>query len=108
MRGEITGSINEAVSHDLALFQAFFKYDFHPLCRRLGVTEFNLIEHYEGNPLESRVYNARICARICELAGKLAESTMPDEIKIMEWGSWGSTNPSASPIRRRALRLSPS
>ena len=81
MRGEITGSINEAVRHDLALFQAFFKYDFHPLCRRLGVTEFNLTEHYEGNPLESRVYNARICVRICELAGKLAESATPDEMK---------------------------
>ena len=33
------------------------------------------------NPLEIRVYNDRIIARIFELAGKLAESTTLDEIK---------------------------
>ena len=81
MRGEITGSINEAVLYDLALYKAFFDYDFGPLCRKLGVKEFALIERYEGNPLESRVYNARICARICELARKLAESATPREMK---------------------------
>ena len=74
MRGGMEGTVNEAVLHDLAIFGEFFGYDFGPLCERLGVTAFGMVQCYESSLLESRVYNIRICERICELAEKLGKA----------------------------------
>lgn len=81
MRGEMEGTAGQAVLHDLEIFREFFQYDFAPLCECLGVTAFSMAEHYEGSPLESRVYNSRICGRICELAERLGQSGSPEEMK---------------------------
>lgn len=82
MRGGMEGTVNEAVLHDMAIFREFFGYDFGPLCRRLGVTSFGMVQHYQSSPLESRVYNSRICERICELAEKLGRAETPEEMKV--------------------------
>lgn len=81
MRGGMEGTVNEAVLHDLAIFREFFGYDFAPLCGRLGVTAFGMVQNYRSSPLESRVYNSRICERICELAEKLGKAGTPEEMK---------------------------
>ncbi len=81
MRGEVEGTVNEAVLHDMEIFKEFFDYDFAPMCRLLGIEAFSMIEHYRGSALESRVYNSRICERICELAVKLGEAATPAEMK---------------------------
>lgn len=81
MRGEIEGTVNEAVLHDLEIFQELFQHDFGPMCRQLHVPEFSMVEDYESSCLESRVYNFRICESICELAGKLRWGESPQEMK---------------------------
>ena len=47
----------------------------------LQVPEFALIENYTIGAVESKVYNARICRRICELAEKFCCDNTPEEMK---------------------------
>lgn len=81
IRGAIEGSINEAVLHDIVIFKEFYDYDFRPMITNLRVPEFALVERYEASSRESRVYNRRICARICELAEHFNEDRTPEEMK---------------------------
>lgn len=66
IRGEIEGTINTAALHDIVIFKEFYDFDFKPVMEKLQVSEFTLIENYESSRQESKVYNTRICARICE------------------------------------------
>lgn len=81
IRGEIKGTINDAVLHDIVIFKEFYDYDFHPMAESLSVPEYFLTEHYQASSSESKVYNARICARICELAEKFCKDHTPEEMK---------------------------
>jgi len=81
LRGSIEGTINQAALHDIVIFKEFFDYDFEPMAQKLGVTEFALIEHYVSSSRESKVYNTRICARICELAEKFCKDHTAEEMK---------------------------
>ncbi|MBQ4536528.1 MAG: ATP-binding protein [Lachnospiraceae bacterium] len=81
IRGEIQGTINQAALHDIVIFKEFYDFDFAPMVEKLGVPEYALIEQYESSKQESKVYNTRICARICELAEKFCEDETPEEMK---------------------------
>lgn len=81
IRGGIKGTINDAALHDIVIFKEFYDYDFEPLTAALHVPEFALIQQYESSNQESRVYNTRICARICELAEKFCQDHTPEEMK---------------------------
>ncbi len=81
IRGEIQGTINEAALHDIVIFKEFFDYDFTDMSEKLGVGEFALVQNYASSSRESRVYNTRICARICELAEKFCKDRTPEEMK---------------------------
>lgn len=81
IRGEIEGSINAAALHDIVIFKEFYDYNFTDMADRLKAPEFSLIENYESSRQESRVYNTRICARICELAEKFCADHTPEEMK---------------------------
>lgn len=79
--GAVPGTINQAALHDIIIFREFYNFDFAPMTEKLGVREYALIQDYEANAQESRVYNARISRRICELAEKLMEAQSPEEMK---------------------------
>lgn len=81
IRGEITGSINTAVLHDIRIFKEFYDYDFTDMTEVLNVPEFFMITEYERSTGGSKVYNSRICDRICELAMKFCENESPEEMK---------------------------
>lgn len=81
IRGEIAGSINAAALHDIVIFKEFYDYDFSEMVSVLNVPEFFMITEYESSRQESKVYNARICARICELAEKFCADHTPEEMK---------------------------
>ena len=83
MRGAVLGTVNHAALHDMEIFKEFFDYDCGPICERRHVAGFSMAEDYQGNSLESRVYNARICARICELAVKLGQAATAEEMKAV-------------------------
>ncbi len=81
VKGEIEGTINKAVLHDIAIFKEFFDFDFAPVCEALGVDTFEFVEQYESSSEKSKVYNARIRDRICELAVRFTEDSTPEEMK---------------------------
>ena len=47
----------------------------------LKVSEYALTTDYQVSSQESKVYNTRICARICELAERFQENHTPEEMK---------------------------
>lgn len=81
MRGEIQGTINDAVLHDIVIFKELYDYDFGPVMERLKAPEFLLAQCYEAGSRESKVYNSRICERICSLARQFCRDRTPEEMK---------------------------
>lgn len=81
IRGEVEGTINQAALHDIVIFKELFDFDFAPVQERLKVPEYDLTKDYQVSSQESKVYNARICARICELADRFQTDHTPQEMK---------------------------
>lgn len=81
IKGEIAGSINKAALHDIEIFKELFDFDFSGMMEALNVPEFELVLNYEASTRESKVYNTRICGRICELARLLGQAEAPEEMK---------------------------
>lgn len=80
IRGEVEGTINQAVLHDIQIFKEFYDYDFEEMIKVLDVDSLSLIMDYEGCS-ESKVYNGRIRERICSLAVKFTKNHTPEEMK---------------------------
>lgn len=81
IRGEVEGTINLAVLHDIIIFKELYDYDFGGMMDSLGVREFNMALCYDGCEQESKVYNTRICKRICDLAVRFTQNHSPEEMK---------------------------
>ncbi len=81
IKGNVEGTINKAVLHDIAIFKELYDYDFSEMKKVLNAMEFELIENYEGCSRESKVYNTRIRDRICNLAVKFRDNHTPEEMK---------------------------
>ncbi len=81
IRGEVEGTINQAVLHDIIIFKELFDYDFAPMVELLNVPEYGYITQYEASKMESKVYNMRICNRICDLAVRFQDNNTPEEMK---------------------------
>ena len=81
MRGEVQGTINHAVLHDMAIFKEWYDYDFREMMDRLDVWEFELVLDYDSCERESKVYNRRICKRICNLAKRFQQDRSAEEMK---------------------------
>lgn len=81
IRGAIEGTVNLAALHDIVIFREFYDYDFRPMMEVLGVKEFELVLDYASSSRESKVYNSRICARICDLAKRFQKDGTAEEMK---------------------------
>ena len=81
IRGEVEGSINQAALHDIVIFKEFYDFDFTPVMEALNVPEYAMVTEYQATMQESKVYNTRICARICELAERFNKDHTPEEMK---------------------------
>lgn len=81
IRGEVEGTINQAALHDIVIFKELYDFDFGPVMETLKVAEYGLTTDYQVSSQESKVYNTRICARICELAERFQENHTPEEMK---------------------------
>lgn len=81
IRGKIEGTINQAALHDIVIFKEFYDFDFALMMEKLSVPEFALVQEYESSRQESKVYNTRICRRICELAEKFCNDHTAEEMK---------------------------
>lgn len=74
IRGEVKGSINDLVLHDITIFKEFYDYDFTEMMEILKAPEFRTILSYESPSQDSKVYNKRIRDRICHLTQQFAEN----------------------------------
>lgn len=81
IRGEIEGTINKAVLHDITIMKEFFDYDFKLMAEKLEVEGFELVLNYAASVQESKVYNSRIRDRICHLAKRFSIAGSPQEMK---------------------------
>ena len=81
IRGDIEGTINQAALHDIVIFKEFYDFDFTSVMETLGVPEYGMLLDYQASMQESRVYNKRICERICELAARFQSDHTPEEMK---------------------------
>lgn len=81
IRGAIEGTINQAALHDIEIFKEFYDFDFTPVMEALSVPEYAMLLDYQASTQESRVYNKRICERICELAARFQSDHTPEEMK---------------------------
>ena len=81
MRGEVQGTVNRAVLHDMAIFKEWYDYDFRGMMDRLDAWEFELVLDYDGCEQESKVYNGRIRKKICGLAERFLQNRSPEEMK---------------------------
>ena len=72
IRGEIEGTVNDAVLHDMGFFFSMFFCDFEALAERWQVPELKLVTDFRPSSGESGVYNGRIRDRICTLAQEMA------------------------------------
>lgn len=81
VRGEVEGTINQAVLHDIAFYRQMYDYSFDQMMQELEVPEFEYVLSYRATSQESKVYNTRICRRICELAERFSRNHSPEEMK---------------------------
>lgn len=84
IRGDIEGSINDLVLHDIEIFRGWYRFDFGELIQTLQVPQFAMLFAYEADPASGRIYNIRIRDRICELARQFdADKTAVDMKKSL-------------------------
>ncbi|MDD2978728.1 MAG: ATP-binding protein [Hespellia sp.] len=81
--GEVSGSINAIACHDFAIFKELFDYDLHQMERALDADCLSVFSDYQKVDARSKVYNRRICDRICELAGNLGASKDVSEFQTI-------------------------
>ena len=81
--GEVNGSINQVVLHDLEIFQELYAYDFSEMEEALGTKFLNLITTYENVKGHGKVFNQRIRDRICELSCQLAACENVEAFKVI-------------------------
>lgn len=101
--GEVKGSINQIALHDFGVFKELFDYDFSGLQQTLDADCFSILLDYQNVSAASKVFNKRICDRICSLSRSLGSAADVEEFKncltrfYQEFGvgSWGFTRHSA-------------
>ena len=79
--GAISGSIVDAVVHDMEIIGELFNYDFSDMKDKLGLKSWSLVEDYHASSEESKVYNSRIRSRICELTARFEKASSPEDMK---------------------------
>lgn len=79
--GEVDGTINDCVLHDIEILKELYDYDFTEMTESLGIKDFSLALNYTSSKRESKVYNTRIVKRIVELAQRFNENSTPLEMK---------------------------
>ena len=79
--GEVEGTINDCVLHDIVIFKELYDYDFSDMVKTLGIDDFGLALDYTSSKRESKVYNTRVCSRIVDLAKRFNENDTPREMK---------------------------
>ena len=81
IRGQINGTVNYAVLHDIVIFKELYDYDFTDMTDALSLDAMKLVFDYKASTEESKVYNDRIRRRICDLAETFHNDNTPTQMK---------------------------
>ena len=81
IRGQINGTVNDAVLHDIVIFKELYDYDFTDMTDALSLDAMKLVFDYKASTEESKVYNDRIRRRICALAETFHNDNTPTQMK---------------------------
>lgn len=81
IRGQINGTVNNAVLHDIVIFKELYDYDFTDMTDALSLDAMKLVFDYKASTEESKVYNDRIRRRICDLAETFHNDNTPTQMK---------------------------
>ena len=81
IRGQINGTVNDAVLHDIVIFKELYDYDFTDMTDALSLDAMKLVFDYKASTEESTVYNDRIRRRICDLAETFHNDNTPTQMK---------------------------
>ena len=81
IRGSVEGSVNEAALNDFAIFEELFKIDICEIDEYYDVNLMNIISEYKDVKETGKMFNQRVCDRICDLAKILASAENAQEFK---------------------------
>ena len=81
IRGQINGTVNDAVLPDIVIFKELYDYDFTDMTDALSLDAMKLVFDYKASTEESKVYNDRIRRRICDLAETFHNDNTPTQMK---------------------------
>ncbi len=81
MRGEVEGTLKEAVLHDIQKFQEMFRYDLNSLDEAFGNHCFKALMNYEPSRKKFIQYNKKIAAEIVELSQRLANAASVEDFR---------------------------
>ena len=81
LKGDIEGSVSDAVLHDMTIIMNFFNIDIEGLCAKFGFNDPEVLTAYRSSEEESKVYNSRIRSRISELSQKLEQAESSAEFQ---------------------------
>lgn len=79
IRGAVEGSINHLALHDFGIFKELYDYDLSVFDRVFGTDCADFLCNYVNTGCNSKVYNQRICDRICDMSKTLAEASTVEE-----------------------------
>lgn len=79
IRGAVEGSINHLALHDFGIFKELYDYDLSVFDRAFGTDCADFLCNYVNTGCNSKVYNQRICDRICDMSKTLAEASTVEE-----------------------------
>ena len=77
--GPVEGTINAFAMHDFEIFKQLYDFDLKELEKIYPSVDSSLITDYQNINEGSKVFNKRICDRICTLAQKLAKAESTEE-----------------------------
>lgn len=79
IRGVVEGSINHLALHDFGIFKELYDFDLSVFDRAFGTDCADFLCNYVNTGCNSKVYNQRICDRICDMSKTLAEASTVEE-----------------------------
>ena len=79
IRGAVEGSINHLALHDFQIFKELYDFDLAVFDQAFGTDCADFLCSYVNTGCNSKVYNQRICDRICDMSKTLAEAATVEE-----------------------------
>ena len=79
IRGAVEGSINHLALHDFQIFKELYDFDLAVFDKAFGTGCAGFLCSYVNTGCNSKVYNQRICDRICDMSKTLAEAATVEE-----------------------------